>query len=204
MADRTAKEEVIHKQVIKAAQKLYQQHGLFKVTMEDVAKAVGKGKSTLYYYYKSKEEIFASVIKAELAEIFSEVAVAVDAVNSTEEKIKAYCLARLDLSKRKKTSFDTMDMNAAQGELSSFKGIIELTKAGFREQEHDAFRKIILMGINNSEVRKMNDQEIDLIVFVTMSSFRGMKQELIEKNNVSLDQKAAETIASLVMNGLRE
>jgi AcrR family transcriptional regulator len=204
MVDCTAKEKVIHQQVIKAAQKLYQQYGLFKVTMEDVAKAVGKGKSTLYYYYKSKEEIFASVIKAELAEIFSEVAVAVDEVNSTEEKIKAYCLARLDLSKRKKTSFDTMDMNAAPGELSSFKGTLELTKAGFREQEHKAFKEIITKGIKSKEVRKMNDEEIDLIVFVTMSSFRGMKNELIEKDNVNLDQKAAETIASLVMNGLRK
>jgi AcrR family transcriptional regulator len=204
MTNRTLKEELIHQQVIKAAQKLYQQHGLFKVTMEDVAKAVGKGKSTLYYYYKSKEEIFASVIKAELAEIFSEVAVAVDAVNSIEKKIKAYCLTRLDLSKRKKTSFDTMDMNAAQGELSAFKGIIALTKVSFQEQEHDAFKKIILMGIKNKEVRNMNGEEIDLTVFVTMSSFRGMKQELIEKNDVNLNEKAAETIASLVMNGLRK
>jgi hypothetical protein len=31
-----------------------------------------------------------------------------------------------------------------------------------------------------------------------------MKNELIEKDNVNLDQKAAETIASLVMNGLRK
>jgi len=77
MAVSTEKEEMIQGQVIRAARQLYQQHGLFKVTMEDVAKAVGKGKSSLYYYYKSKEEIFDAVIDAEIKEIFTEIVQAV-------------------------------------------------------------------------------------------------------------------------------
>ena len=48
------KDDLFQEQVIRAAQKLFQQHGMYKVTMDDVAKAVGKGRSSLYYYYKSK------------------------------------------------------------------------------------------------------------------------------------------------------
>ncbi len=38
--------------------------------MEDIAKAAGKGKSTLYYYYTSKDEIFNAVIEDEMHEDF--------------------------------------------------------------------------------------------------------------------------------------
>ncbi|OYW78704.1 MAG: TetR family transcriptional regulator, partial [Sphingobacteriia bacterium 32-37-4] len=45
------KEEIFKEDIIREAQKLFQAYGLKKTTMEDIAKALGKGKSTLYYYY---------------------------------------------------------------------------------------------------------------------------------------------------------
>ena len=57
------KEEIIVRETIESAKKLFQQFGLHKTTMEDIAKSAGKGKSTLYYYFKSKDEIFDKVIE---------------------------------------------------------------------------------------------------------------------------------------------
>ena len=37
--------------------------------MEDIAHEAGKGKSTLYYYYKSKDEIFEAMITDEFSNI---------------------------------------------------------------------------------------------------------------------------------------
>jgi len=55
-ADSTIKEDIIQEQILQAAKQLFSVHGLHKVTMDDVAKAIGKGRSSLYYYYKSKDE----------------------------------------------------------------------------------------------------------------------------------------------------
>ena len=41
------KEEIIVSEIIESAKKLFQQYGLRKTTMEDIAKSTGKGKSTL-------------------------------------------------------------------------------------------------------------------------------------------------------------
>jgi AcrR family transcriptional regulator len=49
-----------------AASKLFARFGLEKTTMVDISKASGKGKSSLYYYFESKEQVFAEVIKAEV------------------------------------------------------------------------------------------------------------------------------------------
>ena len=45
--------------IISAATGLFSRFGLEKTTMEDIAKAARKGKSTLYYYFKNKEAVFA-------------------------------------------------------------------------------------------------------------------------------------------------
>ncbi len=53
--------------IISAASDLFARFGLDKTTMEDIAKASKKRKSSLYYYFKSKERIFAKVIGREIA-----------------------------------------------------------------------------------------------------------------------------------------
>ena len=51
------KDDIIRADILRAAEALFQKWGLKKTTMEDIAKEAGKGKSTLYYYFKSKAEI---------------------------------------------------------------------------------------------------------------------------------------------------
>jgi AcrR family transcriptional regulator len=51
------KVDIAERDIINSAKKLMQQYGLKKTTMDDIAKAAVKSKSTLYYYFKDKEDI---------------------------------------------------------------------------------------------------------------------------------------------------
>ena len=84
------KEEILREESVNAAQKLFRQYGFHKTTMEDIAKAMGRGKSTLYYYYKSKEEVFDAVLTKEIEEVFRKTRLAIDKVSLAEEKLKIY------------------------------------------------------------------------------------------------------------------
>jgi AcrR family transcriptional regulator len=53
--------------VVSAAGELFARFGLEKTTMEDIGAACHKAKSSLYYYFRSKEDIFAEVIRREIA-----------------------------------------------------------------------------------------------------------------------------------------
>ena len=99
------KEDTFQEQVIQAAQQLFQKHGLQKVTMDDVAKAVGKGRSSLYYYYKSKEEVLDAVMEVEISEMLAEAARAVDQVVTAEKKLKAFCITKLKVSKKRRALY---------------------------------------------------------------------------------------------------
>ena len=96
-----SKEEQLKEESIQAAKKLFRQFGLHKTTMEDIAKAMGRGKSTLYYYYKSKDEIFIEVIMQEIEEVFKTTKNAIDKVVTAEEKLKIYFSVSLKAVKSK-------------------------------------------------------------------------------------------------------
>jgi len=58
--------------------------------MEDIAHEAGKAKSTLYYYFKSKEEIFENLSIDELNIILFKAKAAIIGINSPKDKLKVY------------------------------------------------------------------------------------------------------------------
>ncbi|HSU50274.1 MAG TPA: helix-turn-helix domain-containing protein, partial [Segetibacter sp.] len=66
MVEQVAKDELMVREILSTAKALFAHHGLKKTTMEDIANSLGKGKSTLYYYFTGKTQIFEAVVKEEL------------------------------------------------------------------------------------------------------------------------------------------
>ena len=52
--------------LVDVARQLFAKNGLENTTMNDIAVASGKGRRTLYTYFKSKEDIYYAVIEGEL------------------------------------------------------------------------------------------------------------------------------------------
>lgn len=85
-------DEIVREQILLQAQKLFKQFGLRKTTMDEIAAECGKAKSTLYHYFKSKEEVFDGVIDIELRNLRIVVKERVDKVETTKGKITEYFL----------------------------------------------------------------------------------------------------------------
>ena len=86
------KDEIAKEEIILNAQKLFKQYGLKKTTMDEIAEACGKAKSTLYHYFKNKEQIFDEVIDIELLDLRNVVKKKVDVENSISLKLTTYFL----------------------------------------------------------------------------------------------------------------
>ncbi len=52
--------------LVDVARQLFAKNGIENTTMNDIAVASGKGRRTLYTYFKNKEEVYYSVIESEL------------------------------------------------------------------------------------------------------------------------------------------
>jgi AcrR family transcriptional regulator len=89
------KDEEVKTSILEAAKRVFQKWGLNKTTMEDIAHEAGKGKSTLYYYYKSKDEILEVLATSELNNIINKAKNLVRGETSAKEKLKKYIAASL-------------------------------------------------------------------------------------------------------------
>ena len=57
--------------LVDIARQQFAKRGFDGTTMNDIAEASGKGRRTLYTYFKSKDEIYSAVINGELQRISS-------------------------------------------------------------------------------------------------------------------------------------
>ena len=64
LSDRKKRERVLRKEaIIAGALKVFNQSGIDRTTMDEIAKESGFGKATLYYYFSSKEDVFIEIME---------------------------------------------------------------------------------------------------------------------------------------------
>lgn len=86
-------EDLTRDKIIQGAKVLFERSGLKKTTMDDIAQSVGMGKSSLYYYFKSKDDVFTAVLHDELARLRSAVDLEVKKKKNLQQQLIAYAEA---------------------------------------------------------------------------------------------------------------
>jgi AcrR family transcriptional regulator len=70
--------ELTRGQILDAAQDLFSEHGYQETSLGDIAAFVGIGRTTLYEYFKDKEDLLASLVDETLPQVFSDMAEQLD------------------------------------------------------------------------------------------------------------------------------
>jgi AcrR family transcriptional regulator len=83
--------------IFEAAIKVFSSNGYNGATMDDIALNAGVAKGTLYYHFKSKEEIFKYIVKEGMNKIRENVQERVDNEEDVILKLKVLCKVQLDL-----------------------------------------------------------------------------------------------------------
>src|ERR1700761_2354852 len=95
MTETLQRDEIVVRDIIDTARLLFKESGFKKTTMGDIARSLGKAKSSLYYYYPSKEDIFTAVLHAEMDELLDQIHESIGDAASSREKLTIYCRCRL-------------------------------------------------------------------------------------------------------------
>mgnify|MGYP001332700671 CR=1 FL=1 len=193
------KEEQLREDAVQAAQELFQRFGLHKTTMEDIAKAMGRGKSTLYYYYKSKEEIFNAVIAKEIDEVFACVKKAIDNVSSSEDKLKTYFSVSLKSVKGKVNLYKIIT-----GELKENLTQINLLIRKFNSLEVQSIKEILYKGIENEEFSSSLEEDVELLAYSAVSAFRSLTLDLAIENKFPNWEERLNILISLFIKGMKK
>jgi len=80
--------ENMRDQIIEAAREVFAKYGYRKTTIEDIASAVYKAKSSVYHYFSGKDDIFRAVIEREASQSIHSLREAVDAEKTPVMKFR--------------------------------------------------------------------------------------------------------------------
>lgn len=174
MSEVLFKEDIVIRDIIDAARALFRESGFKKTTMGDIARSLGKAKSSLYYYYSSKEEIFEAVIQSEMDELLEQIHEAIGRAATSKEKLIAYCRCRLHrLSELCNLS------DALKSEIATLHCVISEVKSRFDTTHVALVKEILEEGVRNGEFKKLNLDNIELVAYLMVSSFRGLAVPLM-------------------------
>lgn len=153
--------------LLEVARELFAHKGLEATTMNDIAAASGRGRRTLYTYFRNKEEIYYAVIEEELerlSEKMDEVAV-MDV--EPEEKIFTLIYTHLSIIR------DTVARNGTlRAEFFRNIWMVEKVRKAFDVEEHRILQKVLQEGVDKGRFRIEN---VELMADIVYYSVKGLE-----------------------------
>ncbi len=185
----------VKENIITAAQVIFMRYGFRKTTMDEIAYAARKGKSSLYYYFKSKEDVFQAVVEKEAAVLRTEIGLKVNGYGSAREKLRAYIFVRMKGFKNWGNFY-----YALKDEYLSNYDFIEKIRAKYDESEVNSITQIIQAGIRSGEFKGLNAGLTAKTVLIAM---KGLEIPLIAEKDLGVDfEKEIDDMLEILFHGI--
>jgi AcrR family transcriptional regulator len=157
----SAQRDEVRIKIIEIARTVFTHFGFKKTTMEEIAFASRKGKSSIYYYFSSKEDIFKAVVEKEAEELKEELRLSILTIDDPIERLKVYITVRMRKLK-KLTNFYTALKSDYLGHLE----FIEEIRKSYDKDEVKVVAGIIQDGIERGKF-SVEDPQLSAVAIVT-------------------------------------
>jgi len=181
--------------IVNAASDIFSKYGYKKTTMDDIALALGKGKSSIYYYFRNKEEIFQAVLEQEVILLKTKLQKAVNRKKHHKGKLKAYILTRMK-------GFESMInfYNAVKNEYLSQFEFIERIRHKYDQEEIATVQGILEKGVEKGDF-SIEDPSLAAVAIVT--SMKGFEIPLFITGNKEQDiELIVDKLMKMLFNGI--
>ena len=184
--------------LVDVARQLFARVGVDNTTMNDIAQASGKGRRTLYTYFKNKNEIYLAVVESELDQLYRMLVNVAAMELPPDEKLMTFIYTRLDAVKA--LVFRNGTLRA-----TFFRDIwrVEKVRKSFDLREIEIIKGILDDGVRN-KVFRMPDTDITAIVL--HHALKGLEVPYIRGvmgDNISQRIKRRDNVMNLIFNGIK-
>ncbi len=188
--------EKIRTRIIDVAQTAFYKLGVDKTTMELIAKRAGKSKSTLYYYFKDKNELYAAVIEREGNFMMTELAKIINREDSTDKILELYAKRRFELAETVLSNYKLEGNN-----YEKVFPIIQKYRKKHDEFEYFAIKQILVKGIEKDELN-ITLEHINDVALGISAAIKGLEIPLLIESSKNTIEKKIEIMLNLLLYGL--
>ncbi|MBG0859916.1 MAG: TetR/AcrR family transcriptional regulator [Bacteroidales bacterium] len=186
--------EEFRKKVIISAGQIFSRYGFKKTTMDEIAKALKMGKSSIYYYFKCKEEIFEAVVLYEANILRNQLTNSIKSVESPVEKLKNYVFVRMKAFEKLSNYYNAIfDKN-----LDHF-DFIERIRSKYDREELAMLRLIMYHG---ARMKVFNVANSEYTALAVQTALKGLEVPLFwKKREVNIEERL-NGILDVLFNGI--
>ncbi len=195
------KKEYKKDQILSAASDCFARFGYKKTTLDDIGKKIGLNKASIYYYFKSKEEIFTSIILEEFQQFISKLHKEIDEKMTCERKILIYFEEKLKFWQEQATNlpqFTEMEpeqLNRVMME-SGYEIFLKI------EQDEKTFvAKILKYCIEKGQIKECDVEKISEYIFALVDGVKTKHERSI--HNRPMPQIECEKVRNDVQEALK-
>ncbi len=190
------KKSEIRSKILVAAQEVFTRYGFGKTTMDDIAREMGKGKSSIYYYFTSKEDIFRAVIDKELVLMKTRILDAVSSKNDSREKLKVYVIERMHGVQSFKNLYTVI-----RNEFTAQRDFVDQTRQQTDQDEISIVKDILDQGVE-AGIFNLEDTYLTSIAIVT--ALKGMEIPLLitETGSENLLEQRLDRLIDVLFYGI--
>ncbi len=175
MGRRKKEPRSVHREnIVSAASTLFMEKGMAATSMDDIAKASGYSKATLYVYFENKEEIVGILVLNSMKKLYDYISTALKQHDSTEARYRFICQGLVRYQEEFPFYF----------KMVLDKINIEFEKSGYLPEEKETYqigeeinaklKDFLLSGMEKGDLR--NDLEMMPAIF----NFWGMLSGIIQ------------------------
>ena len=153
--------------LVDCARELFARKGFEATTMNDIAAASGKGRRTLYTYFKNNEELYEAVISSELEILSEKLDEMANKIISPEEKIVGIIYTHLSMIREVVTRNGSL-----RADFFRDSRMVERVRRAFDEDERSVLRQILQEGIDRNI---FNIESVPLVADIIHYAIKGME-----------------------------
>ncbi len=193
--------EARRQDILSAAESLFSKNGFFKTSMAEIATASQFAMGTVYRFFKSKEEIYISIVEDKVEELVGLLDEKVGRAKTASDKINVFIQVKLGYADRNRDFFRIY--------VSEWSGFEWTVKSAFGERvwklyiaQVDMVTDLIRQGIRRKEFRKIDPKDAAFALHGMLNStmYVGILQA---KPSGSLVDKY-ELISALFLSGIEK
>lgn len=160
--------------IVKVATQIFSRFGFKKTSMDDIAKGLRMGKSSIYYYFRGKEEIFRAVVDQEAEILKEKVEIILSSADDTVSKLRSYVKLRMDLVKHLANYTEILKND----DLMNME-ITEKFRKKYDEEEISIIRQILEEGVQKGTFKI---KDIDMSELAIITAMKGLEAPLVATN----------------------
>ena len=192
--------ETRKKQIKDAALKLFSEKGFHNTTMAEIALAAGVGKGTLYWYWKSKEELAFSLVSDMLSAFLALIEETRDCEGNIIKRLEKLAQRVADLYQQEKEYCRLLLKFRADRHYSFNPEYIEQVMS-YYVRMRSAIASLIEQGIKSGEFRNVDSQ---FMAFIILGIVEGLELEWLENEKEFSMHKGLETVLVFLKMGLQK